>query len=263
MQSLLMELILLLTGIFGKPLQDTIVDLTHPVNADTIAWPSSTPFRITGVFSGVAAGGRFWYETRDISSSEHAGTHVDAPSHIRDAQGGWTTGEIPINQLVGRGVKIDVAVQSAADIDFQLRARDILAWETEHGQIPAGAIVLVHTDRGRLYSDRDVYLGRPIGLDLPTNDTENLHFPGIGTDAAELFVARNVMGVGIDTPSLDYGQSKDFAAHRILLGANIWGIENVARTDLLPTTGFTVYNMVMNLQGGSGGPTRVIAILDR
>jgi len=237
------------------------IDLTHPVNENTIAWPSATQFTVKQVFQDYTPSG-FWYENRDISSSEHAGTHLDAPNHIRDKEGGWSTGDIPIERLTGPGVKIDVSKQSSLDPDYAVTAEDVLNFEAEFGAITEGTIVLVHTDRGKLYSQRDLYFGRPAGLDLPANDTENLHFPGVGQKAAQLLVQRKVYGVGIDTPSIDNGQSREFLTHRILLGENIWGLENVANTDQLPPRGFHVYNLVQKLEGGSGGPTRVIAILD-
>jgi len=237
------------------------IDLTHPMNENTIAWPANTQFSAEQVFKNYTSGG-YWYEERVISGSEHSGTHLDAPSHIRETEGGWSTGDIPIDKLAGPGLKIDISKQCDENIDYQLTAADILSWEEEHGMIKDGSIVIVHTGRSNLYQDRDKYLGRPEGMDLPKNDTKHLHFPGISPEAASIFVDRKVNGVAIDTPSLDYGQSKDFKSHRILLSANIWGVENIANTYELPARGYLVYCMVQKLDGGSGGPVRVLAIMD-
>lgn len=245
--------------------QPNVIDLTHPVDENTLAWPASlSTFSVDQQFSGLVDEKGFWYTSRDFSSPEHAGTHVDAPNHLRDASGGWSTDNIPIDRLIGQGIKIDISRQCAQNIDYLLSVDDLVAWENEHGKVPVGAIVIVHTGRGHLYAtDRQRYLGRPIDMDLPDNDVEHLHFPGVGVSAAEWLAHRQVKGVGIDTPSLDNGPSGDYLAHRILLGSNIWGLENVANSELLPSTGFTVYNMVYYLKGGSGGPTRAIAVLDK
>ena len=134
---------------------------------------------------------------------------------------------------------------------------DIKQWERQHGRIEAGAVVLVRTGWGRFWPDRKTYLGS----DAP-GDTANLHFPGISREAAELLAReRRIDGVGIDTASLDFGQSKDFIAHRILNGANIYGLENVANLERLPAVGATIIALPMKIKGGSGGPVRIIALL--
>ena len=143
------------------------------------------------------------------------------------------------------------------DRDYRLRVDDLVAWESAHGRIPDGAIVLVRTGWGRFWPDKAHYLGS----DKP-GDTAHLHFPGISRGAAEwLARQRKVDGVGIDTASLDHGPSRDFIAHQVLNGAGIYGLENVANLGELPELGATLIALPMKIQGGSGAPTRVIAIL--
>ena len=240
------------------------IDLTHPVGENTVAWPTATKFSTANVIKtwvGVEGEGGYWYEARDINQAEHSGTHMDAPAHF--AKGAWHTSDIPLERLAGPGVKISIEKRAGKDKDTGLTVEDIYTWEEEHGDIPDGAVVIVHTGHGRWYDDKVKYFGRPVDKDLPENDTEHLHFPGVEPEAAKWLVAnRKIVGLGIDTPSTDKGQSRDFQTHQVLGQANIWGLENLARTDELPSHGFVVYNMVHKLEGGSGGPTRVIAILD-
>jgi len=240
------------------------IDLTHPVGENTIAWPTATKFSATNVVKtliGVKGEGGYWYEARDISQAEHSGTHTDAPAHF--FKGGWHTSDIPLNRLAGPGVKISIVERVETDPDTGLMVADILAWEGKHGDIPDGAVVIVYTGHGKWYGDKVKYMGRPVDMDLPDDDTAHLHFPGVDPEAAQWLVEnRNIVGLAIDTPSTDIGQSRDFKTHQILGEANIWGLENLARTDELPSRGFVVYNMVHKLEDGSGGPTRVIAILD-
>ena len=202
------------------------------------------------------------YEQRDFQQAEHSGTHTDAPAHFYKDR--WHTADIPLERLVRPGVKIDIAARAEADPDTELTVADLEAWEAEHGAIPTGSIAVVHTGRGNFYADRDRYLGRPAGAAVADTDTEQLHFPGVSPAAARWLVTRRgVVGVGIDTPSTDRGQSRSFSTHQVLGEANVWGLENLANTDQLPATGFVIYNLVHKLEGGSGGPTRVVATLDR
>ena len=145
-----------------------------------------------------------------------------------------------------------------------LTVLDLQQWEEQHGAIPEAAIVILHTGWGRHYGEPGKYFGRPEGLSLPEDDTEHLHFPGVSPQAAQWLVdQRNISGLGIDTPSTDRGQSRQFETHQVLGRNNVWGLENLANTHLLPARDFTVYNLVHKLEGGSGGPTRVIAVLHR
>jgi kynurenine formamidase len=99
-----------------------------------------------------------------------------------------------------------------------------------------------------------------MGSDVP-KDTANLHFPGLRRDAAEYLTTKRIAGIGIDTASMDPGTSKDFITHRVLNGANIYGIENLANVERLPETGAWIIALPMKIKGGSGAPTRVVAVL--
>jgi kynurenine formamidase len=234
-------------------LADRAIDLTYPFDEDTIYWPTDPPFRWKREKWGRSADGR-WYASATYAASEHGGTHLDSPIHF--AEGGATTEAIPLSRLIAPAAVIDIRDACARDRDYLLTAADLDAWEKAHGPIPAGSIVLVRTGWGRSWPDKKAYLGS----DAP-GDVEHLHFPGIGRAAAERLAARAVAGVGIDTASLDHGPSRDFPAHRVLNGAGIYGIENVANLDRLPAAGATVLALPMKIKGGTGGPTRVIALL--
>ena len=134
---------------------------------------------------------------------------------------------------------------------------DIQSWESVHGRIAKGAIVLMHSGWGRFWPDKKQYLG----TDKPM-DVANLRFPGFSRAAAQFLVdQRDVAALAIDTASIDPGQSKDFIAHQILCAANKPGFENVANSEKLPPTGATVIALPLKIQDGSGGPARIIAIL--
>ncbi|PVA09209.1 cyclase [Pelagivirga sediminicola] len=233
----------------------TWIDLTHAFNSDSVYWPTANMFEQTEIFAGHTEGG-YYYSSYDFASSEHGGTHLDAPVHF--AEGGHSSDEIPIEQLIGPGFVIDVTRQSAEDVDYLVSAADIEAFEAEHGEIPQGAIVLLNTGRAGLYPDRETYMGTAARGQEAVAD---LHFPGLGVDGAELLVARGIGAVGLDTPSIDYGQSADFATHVALMTNNIAAFENVADMSALPATGSTIIAMPMKIEGGSGGPLRIIAHL--
>lgn len=231
------------------------IDLTHPFNAKTVCWPTAKMFEHEKVFKGYTEGG-WYYTSYNFSVSEHCGTHIDAPLHF--AEGANAVDEVPIEQLIGPGFVIDVSDQVEENVDYQVSAADIKAFEREYGRIPEGAIVLIDTGRASLYPDRERYMGT---AERGQEAVAKLHFPGLGQDAAELLVKRGIGAVGIDTPSIDYGQSKDFATHVTLMTNNIPAFENVANVSELPVTGSTIVALPMKIEGGSGGPLRIIAHL--
>ena len=230
------------------------VDLTYPFSAETHHWPTAKPFYLEKVSEGRTPGG-FWYSSYNYGGSEHVGTHLDAPFHF--AEGKWTTEQIPLSRTIGPAVVIDMRRQSAKNADYRLAIEDIRAWEKAHGRLPSDTIVLIHSGWGKFWDDRKRYFGS----DEPGNVTD-LHFPGLSAEAAEFLVKqRRVKAVGIDTPSIDHGPSSDFAAHQVLGAANVPIFENVARLELIPARGATVFAIPMKIKGGSGAPLRIFALL--
>lgn len=231
-----------------------IVDMTYPFSEDTLHWPTAKAFQLEKVNEGMTPGG-FWYASYNYSASEHVGTHLDAPFHF--AHGKWTVDEIPLGRIIGLAVIIDVRPKAKADPDYRLRMSDIQSWEKKHGKISRGAIVLMYSGWGKFWGDRKRYFG----TDQP-GDVVNLHFPGFSKEAAEFLVKqRRINAVGIDTPSIDYGPSRDFIAHQVFAGANTPIFENVASLDRLPAKGATLFAIPMKIKGGSGAPLRIFALL--
>jgi kynurenine formamidase len=231
-----------------------VVDLTYNFDASTIYWPTAKFFDWQRESWGISPGG-YWYAAARYAASEHGGTHIDSPIHFGKDKA--TTDEIPLSRLIGPAAVIDISAACAQDSDYRLNVADITSWERRYGPIPDGAIVLVHTGWGKFWPDKKRYLGS----DAP-GDTAHLHFPGISREAAEFLVTkRKINGVGIDTASMDYGPSKDFIAHQIINGANIYGLENVANLGQVPRSGATLIALPMKIKGGTGAPTRIMAIL--
>ena len=227
-----------------------LVDLSYTFDEKTVYWPNAEGFRHRkDSWTKTAAG--YWYAAGEFTSAEHGGTHMDSPVHF--SEGKLTLDQIPVSRLVAPVVVIDV---NAAVPDYRVTPDDITKWEQAHAPIAADSIVVFRTGWGKCWPDRKQYLGSDV-----KGDISNLHFPGLSKEAAELLVARKVMGVGIDTASLDYGPSSDFIAHQTLNGANIYGIENIAQAEKLPATGATLIVMPMKIGEGSGGPARVVALL--
>ena len=231
-----------------------VVDLTYPFSAETHHWPTAKPFHLEKVAEGRAPGG-YWYSSYNYGGSEHVGTHLDAPFHF--AEGKWTTEKVPLSRLIGPGAVIDVRRQAAQSADYTLQVSDIRQWEKKHGRMTRGSIVLIHTGWGRFWGDRKRYFG----TDEPDN-VSDLHFPGLSKEAAEYLIhQRNIRAVGIDTPSIDPGPSKDFITHQVLGAANVPFFENIAALDRVPNRGSTVYAIPMKIKGGSGAPLRIFVIL--
>jgi kynurenine formamidase len=233
-----------------------IVDLSHPYDATAIFWPTAAPFRLEKVADGITPAG-YYYAANDFFTSEHGGTHVDAPIHF--AKGRQTVDRIPLGRLMGTAVVIDVTEAAAKNADYQVTTDDLQRAEARGGRIPDGAIVLIRTGFARRWPDAASYLGT---ADRGQAAVAKLHFPGLHPNTAAWLVAnRSIAAIGIDTASIDYGQSTLFESHRALFAEDIPAFENLASLERLPARGARVIALPMKIAGGSGAPLRVIAIL--
>ncbi|HXH18526.1 MAG TPA: cyclase family protein [Chitinophagales bacterium] len=239
-----------------SPLQGKWIDLTHPFDEQTIYWPTSEPFRLDTVFEGVTEKG-FYYSAFKYCAAEHGGTHLDAPVHF--ARGKNSVEQIPVEQLAGEAVVIDVSEKALKDRDYQVSVNDFLNWEKTNGQIPDDAIVLLRTGYGQYWTDKIKYIGTG---ERGQDAVAKLHFPGLHPGAARWLAGnRKIKAIGLDTPSIDYGQSTLFESHQILFEHNIPAFENVAHLDKLPVKGAFVIALPMKIRGGSGAPLRMVAVV--
>jgi len=233
------------------------VDLSHGFDGRTLYWPTApSGFQLTTIHRGKVPAG-FFYSSNSFCAPEHGGTHLDAPVHF--AEGRQAVDEVPLERLVAPAVVIDVTRQAAADADYRLAVNDVLAWESRHGRIRKGTIVLLRTGWAARWPDAKAYLG-----DDTPGDAGHLHFPSYGAEAARVLVEERRAGVlGVDTASIDHGPSKDFPVHQIAAAANVPGLENLADLRALPEAGAWLMALPMKIGGGSGGPVRVVALLSR
>jgi kynurenine formamidase len=236
----------------------TIVDLTHALNEQSIFWPTAERFHLEKVADGPTENG-YYYAANNLRTAEHGGTHIDAPVHF--AKGAWTTDQIPLDRLMGRAVVVDVSNAASADRDYQVGVRDFESWEKKHGRIEAGSIVLIRTGFSSRWPDAQSYLGT---AERGAQAVPKLHFPGLEPAAAKwLIEQRAVKSVGIDTASIDFGQSTLFETHRNLFARNVPAFENLSNLEKLPPRGATLIALPMKIEGGSGGPLRAIALVPR
>ena len=232
------------------------IDLSHDFSEETIYWVTAEPFKRTTVAEGMTPGG-YYYSAYNYSAAEHGGTHIDSPVHF--AQGKKTVDQIELNQLIGEGVKIDVSAKAAADRDYLITVDDIKNWEAANGKIPEWAIILFQTGFGSKWPDKKAYLGTDQKGEAAVKD---LHFPGLHPDAAKWLIEnRKFKAVGIDTASIDNGQSTTFDTHVALMTNNLPAFENVANVDKLPVKGFQIVALPMKIKGGSGAPLRIAAFV--
>jgi len=230
----------------GKLEATRVVDLTHPMHDDMAFWPGGVPFKKTELV-GYEQG----YLLHKFEMGENTGTHVDAPAHF--VQGKKAIDDLSLSELIVPAVVIDIQDKSADDPDYELSVEDVKAWEAKHGTIPAGSFVILNTGWHKRFDRPERYVN--------FDEDKIMRFPGYGPDSAELLVARDVAGIGIDTLSLDHGPSKTFRTHLIMLGANKYQVENLANPDALPPTGATVLIGVLPVKGGSQAQARVVAFL--
>lgn len=227
----------------------TLVDLTHAISADDPFWPG--PPRNPFVHDTLAAQPSGRPSMAAYSLPEHHGTHLDAPIHFADGRA--SVDEIPLDQLVGPAVVVDVADGAAGNDDYAMSRADLLAWEGEHGLIPEGAIVLMRSGWSERWADGAPYMN--------ADEQGGVHFPGLSPQAASFLVERGAAGIGVDTPSVDPGGADGFPAHAISNGAGLFHLENVTNLGRLPEAGAYVMALPIKIQGGSGGQVRVVGIV--
>ena len=224
-----------------------VVDLTHTMGEDFPTFGGGRNLE----FETVTRLDRDGYTMYRWLLVEHTGTHMDAPLHFAD--GVRSADEIPAEDLVLPLVVVDIAGRAEDDADAQLTPDDLAAWEAAHGPIPDGACVAMHSG-----------WQRHLGTDRFRNadDGGTLHFPGFHAEAAAfLMESRDVRGIAVDTMSLDYGRSADFAVHYSWLPSNRWGLEAVANLADVPASGATIVTGAPKVRGATGGPTRLIALV--
>jgi len=233
-----------------------VVDLTYAFDANSVYWPTAEQFKLETDFEGMTDKGYF-YSAYRYSAAEHGGTHLDSPVHF--AKGRFSVDQLPLQQLMGSAIVVDVTVQCRRNVDYLVSVADFQGWERRNGRIQPGTIVLLKTGFGKYYPDAKSYLGTD---ERGAAAVAKLHFPGLDPAAARwLTQNRSIKAIGLDTASIDHGQSTLFESHRILFEHNIPAFENVANLDQLPVKGFSVIALPMKIKGGSGGPLRIIALL--
>ena len=228
--------------------RNLVVDMTYPVSEKFPAWPGDDHVFEAKANATVEKDGYF---TRSFWMLEHYGTHMDAPAHF--PPGKITLDQIPEQHFFGPAVVIDVRDEVEKNADYRLTVVRVKKWEAEHGEIPRGAIAVLRTSWGGRASNAASY------RNMDANKV--MHFPGYSVESAKLLIERGVVGLGIDTLSVDYGASKNYEVHRVDLPAGLYNLENLAHTEELPESGAYIIAAPIKLEGGSGGPCRVFAVL--
>ncbi len=225
-----------------------LIDLTHTTTPSFPVFPGGKQFASKTMSKVVPDG----YYTNHWEIDEHTGTHMDAPAHF--FADGKTADTLPITNFIAPLVLIDITARADRNPDASLTPDDLHAWEKAHGKIPSGAVVAMR-------SGWESRLAKP-GAFLNQDKSKTMHFPGFSKDAATLLTTeRSIKGIGVDTISLDIGASQTFDAHKAILGAGLWGIENLANLAPLPPSGSFIFIAPIKIKNASGGPTRVYATL--
>ena len=183
--------------------------------------------------------------------NEHTGTHMDAPLHF--SENGQSVAEVPVANLVVPLCVIDIKARAAENADAEVTPDDLKAWISANGPIPDKACVAMNSGwQAHVATDKF----RNVGAD------EKMHFPGFHVEATKMLMEESgAVGMAVDTLSLDFGKSGDFATHRAWLPSNRWGLENVANLDKVPAKGATLVVGSPKHTGGTGGPCRLFAMV--
>jgi kynurenine formamidase len=238
-----------MSGALGELLDRfRVVDMTYPLTPDFPLFPVYDPVRVAEKFT-VARDG---FSVNSWAFDEHSGTHVDAPAHF----GGPTTVErILPEELILPAVVLDIAHRVEHDHDAMVLPDDVLDWERRHGPLPDRCAVLARSGWAARVHDPTAYLN--------ADENGTMHAPGFSPELTEFLKAERpgVRAIGLDTASLDIGASPDFPAHASWLPSGRYGIENLANLDQLPPSGALLIVGAPALHQGSGGPSRILALV--
>lgn len=271
--ALLNLILIILFYSCSQPTNNPWVDLTHTYDSNSLCWPidSESHFQHILEYWGTTSSKdvsleknedknlpvseSHFYSSFKIKLPEHCGTHLDAPIHFSEAK--WTVDQIPLTSLIGTAYIIDVSAKCKDDRDYQVSIDDVKDFEENFSEIPEQSIIIFKTGYAKFYPNKKLSFGTD---SKGRNAISLFHFPGVSPALAEWIVkAKKAKLVGIDTPSLDYGQSTAFETHQIFLGNLIPQIENVGDLDVLKSKKVNFIALPMKIGTGSGAPVRVIA----
>jgi len=222
-----------------------VIDLTHTLDEKTPVVPGKEIFQATRTC---------WADTWNLmsyQSSSGIGTHMDAPHHRIKA--GACISELNIEYLVAPCCMLDMHAQCKDNHDYQIQEQDILAWEKIHGIITPGTIVIANTGWAERWHNQELYRN--------SDPTGTMHFPGFSLPAAKLLLSRGIVGMGIDTFSLDPGNTDTAPVHEYMLAHGVYFVECLANLDKLPATGAIVCSLPLKLAQAPEAPARIIALV--
>lgn len=225
-----------------------IIDLTQPLHPGVPVWPGDPRPRMKSISELEYDG----YRQSALTLAEHTGTHLGAPAHF--LRGGRTVDQIRAEELFVPAAVITVAERAAADPDYGLSLADLEAWEGEHGRLEPGCFVLLHTGWACFWEDERRYRNQ---------DSQGvMHFPGFGRAAAEFLIReRGAIGLGSDTLGVDRGCEPELPVSRLLAQADKLHLENLVNLERLPPRGTWLLIGALKIQGGTGSPARVLALV--
>jgi kynurenine formamidase len=238
-----------------------VVDLTSPLTSQTPILELPEQFGQTARFeleeiSRYDDRGPAWY-WNNFRTGEHTGTHFDAPNHWVSGRDLADIASVPVGALVAPAVVLDVTAQVAADPDFLIEREHIDAFVAEHGPLPEGGWLLCRTG----------WSARTSQEDMINNGDDGPHSPGMSAEAARWVAEESpLQGIGVETVGTDAGAASGFdplfPCHHFLLGNGKYGLAQLRNLDRLPATGVLVVASPLPIEGGSGSPARVLALVE-
>lgn len=209
-----------------------VYDLTLPVSEKIPTFPGSPAPH----FIEWDSMKRDDYNLEMIFLSSHTGTHIDAPHHF--VKSGKKIHELDPSRFLQNAILVRI---KSGPNQFITKS-NITSFEKKHGKIPNGATVIFATGWNDNLSRKDFFSN-----------------PGLSESAAKYLVSKRTNLVGIDSPSIDPGNNAKYAAHHVLLKANVLILENLCNLSKIKSTNFNLVALPLRLQGATGSPVRAIA----
>jgi len=226
----------------------SLVDLTHTLDEHSPTWDGHCGFqsKITNDYGQTAPFVPFAFRVQQLTLRAGMGTHIDAPAHaLPDTH---TIDTLALSDLIAPCVVIDISEgiheRSSVTVD------DVKAFEQRWGRITSGTIVLIRTGWDVYWNSQENYINNNV-------------FPCVSALAAELLLERNIAALGVDTPSPDRQETRDYPVHALLFGAGKYIIENVTNLAALPQQGSYVLALPPKIKDAVEAPTRVVGLIPK
>jgi kynurenine formamidase len=227
-----------------------LIDLSRELYHRTPTHPSHPPVVLTdwNTHAEIREDGGVTFTSRSMvmSMGDHAGTHVDAPSHFDARSGALTIDQVPLENFYTEAVGLDLS-------HIPLKS-DVLVEDLEQAEQRARVTI----------KPRDtVFLYMAVHERLFGTPGYVTDFPGLTKESAEWLGGKGIVSFGVEAVSPGRPGRNNFLVHLVCRNMGFTHMESLCNLDKLVGQGrFRFIGFPLKIRGGSGSPIRAVAVLD-